>query len=299
MSQIQHGDFTGVAEVDRSSNVGQHELVEAGDQVAVMADAARLLAVAIDRQIAALEGLDDEIGHGPAIVLAHALAIGIEYTRNAHVRAVHAVVRHSHGLGKALGLVVHAADANGVDVAEVLLGLGMYQGVAIDFRRGGQQELGLLGHRQPQGLVCAQRADLEDVDAQPLKVGRASWAGEVQNEVERAIYVDVVGNVVLNKLESRVAEQVGDVFGPAREEVVHADDFAAFFQQQVAEMRPQETRAAGDQHAHRVGSFFDKLRYLSLLVVRHFAARFSDIKMYCRLRELSTSARGRWKVNAF
>ena len=119
----------------------------------------------------------------------------------------------------------------GIDVAEVLLGLGMHQGVAIDFRRGGQQELGLLGHGQPQGLVRAQRADLEDVDAQPLEVGRASWAGEVQDEVKRTIYVNVVGDVVLNKLETRVAEQMGDVLGPARKEVVHADDFAAFFQQ--------------------------------------------------------------------
>ena len=88
-----------------------------------------------------------------------------------------------------------------------------------------------LGHGQSQGLVRAQRADLEDVDAQPFEVGRASWAGEVQDEVERAIYVDVVGDIVLNKLESRMAEQMGDVLGPTREEVVHADDFAAFFQQ--------------------------------------------------------------------
>ena len=123
-----------------------------------MADAARLLAVAIDGQIVAREGLDDEVGHGPAVVLAHALAIRIEYARNAHVRAVQAMVRHGHGLGKALGLVVHAADANGVDVAEVLLGLGMHQGVAIDFRRGGQQELGLLGPRPiPRSCACPTR----------------------------------------------------------------------------------------------------------------------------------------------
>ena len=121
----------------------------------------------------------------------------------------------------------------------------------------------------------------------------------MQDKVERTIYVDVISDIVLNKLESRLAEQMGDVFRPAREEAVHADDFAAFFQQQVAQMRPQETCAAGDQHTHRVGSFFDKLRYLSLLVVRHFAARFSDLKMYCCLEELSTLARGRWKVNAF
>ena len=90
---------------------------------------------------------------------------------------------------------------------------------------------------------------------------------------------------------------MGDVLGPAREEVVHADDFAAFFQQQVAQMRPQETRAAGNQHAHRVGSFFDKLRYLSLLVVRQSAARptpeLNGTRMYCRPKELSTSTRGR------
>ena len=60
----------------------------------------------------------------------------------------------------------------------------------------------------------AQRANFEDFDAQLLEVGRASRAGEVQDEVERTIYVDVVGGIVLNKLEPRMAEQVSDVLGP-------------------------------------------------------------------------------------
>ena len=62
----------------------------------------------------------------------HARAVGVEDADDAGVEAVEPVVRHRHGLGEALGLVVHAAGADRVDVAPVGLGLRVDLGVAVD-----------------------------------------------------------------------------------------------------------------------------------------------------------------------
>ena len=50
-----------------------------------------------------------------------------------------AVIRHGHGLGETLGLVVDAPDANRVHVSPVALGLGTHLRVAVALRRAGQQ----------------------------------------------------------------------------------------------------------------------------------------------------------------
>ena len=78
--------------------------------------------------------------------------------------AVGPVVGHRHGLRVALGLVVDAARADGVDVAPVLLGLRMDQWVAVDLGRGREQEPGALRLREPQRVEGTERADLERVD---------------------------------------------------------------------------------------------------------------------------------------
>ena len=54
------------------------------------------------------------------------------------------MVRHGHGLGEALGLVVDAPGPDGVHVAPVGLGLRVHLRVAVDLARGGQEEPGAL-----------------------------------------------------------------------------------------------------------------------------------------------------------
>ena len=66
----------------------------------------------------------------------------VEDAHDARVDAVEAVIGHGHGLGEALGLVVHAARAHRVDVAPVVLALRVHERVAVHLGGRGEEEPG-------------------------------------------------------------------------------------------------------------------------------------------------------------
>ena len=93
------------------------------------------------------------------------------------VEAVVAVVRHGHGLGEALGLVVDAPGADRVDVAPVGLGLRVDERVAVHLAGRGQEEAGALVLGQAERVVGAEAADLQGLDGDPVKsAGEAGLA---------------------------------------------------------------------------------------------------------------------------
>jgi len=73
---------------------------------------------------------------------------------------------------------------------------------------------------------------------------RSDWPGwPVQHEVHRAVDVDVVGDVVLDELEIRVARQMRDVADVAGEQVVDADDGIPAIEQRLGQVRSDEAAA--------------------------------------------------------
>ena len=72
----------------------------------------------------------------------------------------------------------------------------------------------------------------------------------MQDEVDRAVDVDVARDVVSDELEVAVA-QVRDVGDVAGQQVVDADDGVAAIEQRFAEMRADEAGGAGDDDSHR------------------------------------------------
>ena len=97
---------------------------------------------------------------------------------------VDAVVGHRHRLGEPLGLVVHAADADRVDVAPVALRLRVFERVAVDLARAGEQVPRPVGLGEAERVVRAERADLQRLDRVFEVIDRAGRAGEVQDVVE-------------------------------------------------------------------------------------------------------------------
>src|SRR3546814_3781927 len=97
------------------------------------------------------------------------------YTTLFRSYVVVAVVRHRHGLGVALGLVVDAPGPDRVHVAPVRLRLRVHQRVAVHLARGGQEELRALGLGQAQAVVGTEAAALHDLDrdAPEVEIGRA------------------------------------------------------------------------------------------------------------------------------
>ena len=172
----------------------------------------------------------------------------VENAHDAGLHTVHAVVGHGHGLREPLGLVVHAARAHRVHVAPVVLPLRVHQGVAVDLGGGGEKEARPLGLGQPQRVVGAQAADLQGLDGHAQVIDGGGGAGEVEDEVERAGQVDVVGHVVLDEHEV-AAGQVLEVGPVARDEVVHADDGVPAVEEVFGEMRSDEPCPSRHQRA--------------------------------------------------
>ena len=152
LGEFENGDFLRVAEIDRFVLVGLRQAVNPFNQIGDVAEAAGLLAIAVDGDGLAGECLMDEIGEGAAVVEAHARAVGIEDADDVRIDGVGAVVGHGHGLGEALGFVVHAARADGVDVAPVGFGLRVDFRVAVTFGGGGEQISCFLGRARPRVL---------------------------------------------------------------------------------------------------------------------------------------------------
>jgi hypothetical protein len=61
---------------------------------------------------------------------------------------------------------------------------------------------------------------------------------------------DRLNDVVPDKFETRVADQMGDVGALAAEEVIKADNLVAIVQQAFAKMRAEKAGTAGYQSSH-------------------------------------------------
>ncbi len=135
-----------------------------------------------------------------------------------------AVVGHRHRLGEALRLVVHTARSDRIDVSPVGLGLRVDLGVSVHLAGRGEHGAGALRAGQTHGLVRAQRAHLERLDRPAEVVGRRRRRGKMEDEIDLARYVQVVGDVVLDEPERTAVEQVRHVVGRTGDEVVDARD---------------------------------------------------------------------------
>src|SRR5205085_7488477 len=90
--EVADGELVGVAEVYRAvGDVAVHQALQAIDQVADVAEAASLRAAAVDGDVVAGERLADDVRDHPAVVGAHAGAVGVEDPGDADVGAAGAL----------------------------------------------------------------------------------------------------------------------------------------------------------------------------------------------------------------
>ena len=248
LGQLQDGELARVAEVDRPGHVvGRgHHPQKPRDQVVGIAEAAGLAAVAVDGDRLALQRLDDEVRHHPAIVGMHARPVRVEDPHHLDPQVVLAKVVEAERLGAALALVVAGARPDRIDVAPVVLGLGMLAGVAVDLRGRGLEQPGPHPLGQAEHVDGAVDAGLGGLHRVELVVDRRGRAGEVVDLVD--LDVEREGDVVAHQLEVRPVHQVGDVGAAPGEVVVDAEHLVPLPDQPVAEMAAEKSRAAGDQN---------------------------------------------------
>ena len=250
--EIPDREFLGIADVHGARHVvgrlhhGDHGV----HQIVHVAEGARLLALAVDRDRLSAERLGDEVRHHAAVVRLHPRPVGVEDANDLDPQVVLAAVVEEQRLAHALGLVVAGPWAQHVDVAAIILALGVLVGVAVDLGRGRLQDLGARALGEPQHVDRPQHARLRGLDRIVLVLARARRTGEVVD----LVYLDIhrKGHVVAQRLEVGAADQVGDVALAAREVVVHAQHVVPLRHQPVAQMAAQEAGPARDQDASLV-----------------------------------------------
>src|SRR5690606_36583051 len=109
--KVTDGEFYRVAEIHRLPRirVGFHQGKETGDEIADVAEGARLLSAAVNRQRLTPQCLNDEVGNDAAVVRSHPWAVGIEYAGHTNVGAAGTQHVEAQGLGSTLALVVAGA----------------------------------------------------------------------------------------------------------------------------------------------------------------------------------------------
>ncbi len=246
LGKLHHGDLIGIAQVDGLGEVRAEQPDDSLDQVGYVAEAAGLFAAAVNGDRFALKGLLHEVGQDPAVIEPHSWPIRVENADNPRFHTVVAMVSHGDRFGEPLGFIVAASRADRVDVSPVIFGLRMNFGVAVDLGGAGEQEPGVLGLGQAQGVVGAERAHLERWDRMCQVVDGAGRTGEMEHVVHRSIDLDRLGDIVLDEAERRPLQEGGQVTAAAGQQVVDADDLIAVAQESLAEMRADETRSTGD-----------------------------------------------------
>jgi len=234
-------------------------------KVVAILEAARLEAVAEERYVLVAEGLHDEVGDYAPVLRVHVGPVGIEYAHHPRIDAVFAAIVGGKCLGAALALVVAAADADGVDVAPVALDLRMHERIAIDFARGGVENLRLRLERKVEHVHHAQDARLHRLHGVVLVVDGARRAGKVVYFVELApIWL---GDVVQDEREAPVVHQPLDVALRAGEQVVEGGHLVSLVEQPLAEVAAQKARGTRYKRLLRKFQFHFVIFSLYLIIL--------------------------------
>lgn len=134
--------FFRIAEIDWSGEAvqGGHYTFHALNQVVHVLETPGLHAVAVDGEVFALQGLQDEVGNHTSVVTGHARPVGVENADDFHRYAISPVIVHAKAFGTALAHVIAGTDAVRVDVPPITFGLWVDFRVAVDFTGRGLEE---------------------------------------------------------------------------------------------------------------------------------------------------------------
>ena len=230
-----------------TSSARIHQANEAVDQIIDITKRARLQSVAEHGDIAAEQGLHDEVRYHAAVVGVHARPVGVEDARDLDAQFVLAPIIEEQGFGAALAFIVAGARADRVDVAPIILGLRMHVGIAVDFGGRGLENFGAQALGQSQHVDGAVDAGLGGLHRIVLIMDRRGRTGQIVDLIH--LDIERKRHVVAHQLEAVVIDHAIDVAACAGEKIIDADDVGAVLEQALAKMRAEKSGAAGHKHA--------------------------------------------------
>jgi hypothetical protein len=146
-----------------------------------------------------------------------------------------------------LALVVARPGAEAVDVAVVVLALGMHGGIAVDLGRRRLHHAGAGALGELEQIQDADRIGLDRQDRIALVVPRRRRTRQIIDLID--VELPRLHDVVVDKAKPAGVAQVRDVGEPAGQEIVDADDVVAARHEARAQVGADEPGPAGDQDA--------------------------------------------------
>ena len=196
----------------------------------------------------AVEGLHDEIANHAPVIRQHARAVSIEDARHLDLQPMLTIVIKEQRFGAALALVIARARADGIDSPPVCFGLRMHLGISVDFTGRGLQYPRLDPLCQSQHVYRTVHARFGGLHRIELIVNRGSRTSEIEDAVD--LNIKRKCDVMTHRFKQGIAQQVGDVALAAGKVVVDTQDVVPVIDQLFAKMRPDKSRAAGNQNFH-------------------------------------------------
>lgn len=219
-----------------------HHADEPVHKVCDVTKAAGLQSVAIDSKWVATDRLPYKIGHNASIVEHHTRAVSVKNADDTDLHAVLAIVVKRQGFGNTLALVVARPDADGVDIAPILLNLRVDLWVSVHLRSRGEQKPSACALCEAEHVDSTKNVSLDSFDGVVLVMDRGGGTSKVIDLVN--LCGKGLGNVMTEKLEARMVAPACKIFLLAREERVDDDDVVAGLHETVDQMRADEARTA-------------------------------------------------------
>src|ERR1035437_3314799 len=244
--EFQNRHLARIPQVHRIPFLGEHQPGQPLHHVAHVTEAARLRAIAKDREGLAAQGLIQKCRHHAAVVQLHARAVSIEDARDVRPHAMLAVIRHGEGFGETLAFVVAGARPHRVYVPPVGLHLRMDQRVAVTSRRGGHQVSRAFFASQFQHAARPHRPHVQRFDGMLQIVLGAGRTSHVHHTVDGTLDRERLRDVPLDKTEPRLAFEMSQVAAVPRQKIIQRHHAMAIPQKTVAHVRSDESRGPRD-----------------------------------------------------
>jgi hypothetical protein len=147
------------------------------------------------------------------------------------------MVGHRHRFLEAFRLIVHAARADGVDVAPVFLVLRVDKRITVDFAGGSNQHPRTFSLGQTKQIMRPKTTNLQRLDRHLQIVDRASRTSKMQDIVQLARDMDKLAYVVVVEGEILFGKKMLDISKITRYQVIHRHHFVAFSHKAIAKVR--------------------------------------------------------------
>src|SRR3989344_8062159 len=144
MRELKHRELAWITDVNWPGSIrtSRHHANHGLDKVVNIAEAARLLSIAVDGYIFAAQRLHDEVAYDSPVLWIHARAVGVKDAHNLDGHFVLSVVVEEQRFRAAFALVVATAGPYRIDIAPIAFGLRVDSRVAVNFARRGLQDFG-------------------------------------------------------------------------------------------------------------------------------------------------------------